>query len=143
VILALCLLLMLAFIASLRWTVILSIWGATIAVGNGGVMVLWSWRLDPGINIYDSRFAEDPSVPDLCWWPTLESGLFPWNRTAGLTCPIWMIVVSLTLLARLLSHLARRIPPGHCEHCGYNLTGNVSGRCPECGTAIKREGQVA
>jgi hypothetical protein len=23
-----------------------------------------------------------------------------------------------------------------CESCGYNLTGNVSGRCPECGTAI-------
>lgn len=23
-----------------------------------------------------------------------------------------------------------------CECCGYNLTGNVSGRCPECGTAI-------
>jgi len=31
----------------------------------------------------------------------------------------------------------RRIPPGHCQKCGYNLTGNVSGRCPECGTAIE------
>jgi hypothetical protein len=28
-----------------------------------------------------------------------------------------------------------RIPPGHCRNCGYNLTGNVSGRCPECGQA--------
>ena len=27
----------------------------------------------------------------------------------------------------------RRIPPGHCPHCGYDLTGNVSGKCPECG----------
>jgi hypothetical protein len=27
----------------------------------------------------------------------------------------------------------------HCRVCGYNLTGNISGRCPECGTAI--EGQ--
>ena len=26
-------------------------------------------------------------------------------------------------------------PPGHCQKCGYNLTGNVSGVCPECGTA--------
>jgi uncharacterized paraquat-inducible protein A len=24
----------------------------------------------------------------------------------------------------------------HCERCGYNLTANVSGRCPECGTPI-------
>ena len=26
-----------------------------------------------------------------------------------------------------------RIAPGHCRACGYDLTGNVSGRCPECG----------
>lgn len=29
----------------------------------------------------------------------------------------------------------RRIPPGRCA-CGYDLTGNVSGRCPECGRAV-------
>lgn len=27
-------------------------------------------------------------------------------------------------------------PPGHCQSCGYNLTGNVSGMCPECGEAL-------
>ena len=26
--------------------------------------------------------------------------------------------------------------PGHCRHCCYNLTGNVSGRCPECGKEV-------
>ena len=25
---------------------------------------------------------------------------------------------------------------GRCKCCGYDLTGNVSGRCPECGTTI-------
>jgi len=30
----------------------------------------------------------------------------------------------------------RRIPPGHCPKCSYNLTGNTSGVCPECGTTI-------
>jgi len=25
---------------------------------------------------------------------------------------------------------------GSCRDCGYNLTGNVSGVCPECGEAI-------
>lgn len=24
-----------------------------------------------------------------------------------------------------------------CASCGYNLTGNLSGRCPDCGTAVK------
>ncbi len=27
----------------------------------------------------------------------------------------------------------RKHPPGHCQRCGYNLTGNTSGTCPECG----------
>ena len=36
-----------------------------------------------------------------------------------------------TLLARY------RQSRGHCPHCGYDLTGNVSGICTECGTAIK------
>ncbi len=25
---------------------------------------------------------------------------------------------------------------GHCRRCGYDLTGNVFGVCPECGTPI-------
>ena len=29
-----------------------------------------------------------------------------------------------------------RIRSGHCQRCGYNLAGNVSGICPECGTPI-------
>lgn len=26
---------------------------------------------------------------------------------------------------------------GLCEKCGYNLTGNISGICPECGTKVQ------
>ena len=43
-------------------------------------------------------------------------------------------------------HRRRQPPPGHCQKCGYDLTGNVSGVCPECGTPIKarsREGRQA
>ena len=32
----------------------------------------------------------------------------------------------------------RPIPPDHCPACGYDLTGNISGVCPECGTQIAR-----
>jgi len=28
---------------------------------------------------------------------------------------------------------------GHCRRCGYDLTGNVSGICPECGTSIPED----
>ena len=29
-----------------------------------------------------------------------------------------------------------RYSAGHCRVCGYNLTGNVTGICPECGTSF-------
>jgi hypothetical protein len=28
---------------------------------------------------------------------------------------------------------------GLCKKCGYNLTGNVTGVCSECGTAVDRK----
>lgn len=39
----------------------------------------------------------------------------------------------------ILAIVIKRAPPilpNHCKTCGYNLTGNVSGKCSECGTAI-------
>ena len=30
----------------------------------------------------------------------------------------------------------RRFDPLACRNCGYNLTGNTSGRCPECGAEV-------
>ena len=44
-----------------------------------------------------------------------------------------------TLLGLVVAFLivGRQPPrPGHCQNCGYNLTGNVSGTCPECGDAV-------
>ncbi len=35
--------------------------------------------------------------------------------------------------------LPRRYQPGHCPNCDYDLTGNLSGRCPECGSKIARD----
>jgi hypothetical protein len=32
----------------------------------------------------------------------------------------------------------RRRRKGLCTRCGYDLTGNVSGTCPECGTEVKQ-----
>ena len=56
--------------------------------------------------------------------------------------PLWIVFIASGGLAGGLwltgrhSSAAMRIRTGHCVHCGYNLTGNVSGVCPECGTAV-------
>lgn len=31
----------------------------------------------------------------------------------------------------------KSVPPGHCRNCAYDLTGNVSGVCLECGTPVQ------
>ena len=49
--------------------------------------------------------------------------------------PIWPIAVAIGASLAVLIHLGRRRVPaiGHCSRCSYNLTGNISGICPECG----------
>jgi len=48
--------------------------------------------------------------------------------------PLWAPFV-LCLVVAALAHLRARKPaPGACRKCGYDLTENVTGRCPECGT---------
>ena len=58
---------------------------------------------------------------------------------------MWYIVIASALLplawtvAAVWSPRRRRFLPGNCAECGSSLTGNVSGVCPECGTAAPSE----
>lgn len=37
---------------------------------------------------------------------------------------------------RQATRLRERLRNGHCVSCGYDLTGNISGVCPECGEPV-------
>lgn len=55
-----------------------------------------------------------------------------WHYEALL--PMWLPTALLALTAALFwKRSFRRIRPGHCRECGYDLTGNTSGVCSECG----------
>ena len=49
------------------------------------------------------------------------------------SCPGWFLVMVFTSVPTFVFRQRGKKPkPGHCG-CGYDLTGNVSGTCPECG----------
>ena len=57
----------------------------------------------------------------------------------------WIIPILAGASSILVSVIiSRKLPdlqvPGHCPTCGYNLTGNTSGVCPECGSPMRMKG---
>ncbi len=86
--------------------------------------------------------ADRPAAPSVL--PKWQLGGFSFTNghiesiaIQDLTVPYWFLV-SATACAAIASaeRASRQPPPGHCEACGYNLTANVSGTCPECGTLL-------
>lgn len=52
------------------------------------------------------------------------------------TIPLWLPFLAVSVASAIAWQRSRRKPPGHCQKCGYDLTGNVTGVCPECGVRI-------
>jgi hypothetical protein len=110
--------------------------GGTWAVGvDAGTVVIGYAR--PGVwsnpHGFLLRFLDPPL--HFAWWFNSESQpLATWWSV-----PLWVPTVPLLLATcaawRLDAIARRRGRPGHCAACGYDLTGNTSGVCPECGAA--------
>jgi hypothetical protein len=71
----------------------------------------------------------------LDWLP-----LNPWIPGIYLISIVFSLIpISPGLIAAALIAYRSPIPPHSCLQCGYDLTGNQSGRCPECGQDIAPE----
>ncbi len=65
--------------------------------------------------------------------------------TSGLRFSLWLLVIAFSsypasVFVRSPLRRHRRRKRGLCLTCAYNLTGNTSGVCPECGTKIDPPG---
>ncbi|MGD8452221.1 MAG: hypothetical protein PVJ57_10420 [Phycisphaerae bacterium] len=80
-------------------------------------------------------------------WLRLPNGrvsLFAPHRLLGniaIALAAWLTLRRLHLAWR--RRRAPRFAPGHCRECGYDLTGNVTGVCPECGKQSASEPRTA
>ena len=76
---------------------------------SGFAMWQWAWRPH---YIFDPQSTCRALIMPL-FWPVIAFALHP----------IWYVATR------------PRVKLGHCP-CGYDLTGNTSGKCPECGAPI-------
>jgi hypothetical protein len=52
--------------------------------------------------------------------------------------PMWAVALLPLTAGVMIRWLLRdaAAPRSHCVNCGYDLAGNTSGVCPECGTSV-------
>jgi hypothetical protein len=111
-----------------------AIWVGSFAIPNAnrhsGVGFCWL-RIAEGndyLVLAHGRLEEWINTPwDGKWYP--ESSV-----------PVWVPALLFLAAAAVLWLVAKNIPASHrpwlCPSCAYDLTGNRSGVCPECGRAI-------
>lgn len=135
-----------------------------LTLGAVGTGVLWVATLQTGLTYFQHRClcctyagAAEFLLFDVELWPTSESqgwstfhGQFDHKWMFDARPIYWGVVVTIPLWFPLLTFAAfpamafvrgplrrwRRRRNGWCVACGYDLTGNVSGICPECGKEI-------
>ena len=106
--------------------------GSTWSIGiSSGAFTFWVGPLMPAPLGW---FWFSSSSP---WfhWPTWGTFGQWWN----ISIPLWLPCVAIAIPTFILWWRGRRHPPGHCQRCGYDLTGNVTGVCSECEEPISTE----
>ncbi len=65
------------------------------------------------------------------WWFFIENAV----GVGWYAIPLWMIILPCACAA-IVAWPSKPNLLNHCRRCDYNLTGNESGVCPECGEQI-------
>lgn len=108
-----------------------------LGVAQGGV-VFWSHDLSlsaqirSGWDFYPLSMRSNTNKLDFLFLPqhvSTSTGYF-------VTSPLWVAFVIALVPTVFLWRGGSRPIEGHCVKCDYDLTGNTSGVCSECGTKI-------
>jgi hypothetical protein len=102
---------------------------------------------DPILAYYDPLYSypfwglfRDPPTYTRQGWRCLSAIAYTRRLDFGgwLPCTLFVLLAGLRVALWLRGPYRRHYRRRHnlCLTCGYNLTGNTSGRCPECGTAV-------
>lgn len=87
-----------------------------------------------GETFRESGFYFERSDLELQWLPKWRFG---YTGEWLVLIPLWIPLLVVFLIFLLYRRRSGMVGVSACKRCGYNLTGNVSGVCPECGTAVE------
>ena len=118
----------------------------TRAIGPRRRVMKPSWAGPSGWGTLREKPGELISRRDTLWqrmgfYSETYANTAGWHRVRRHVFPLWLptalaAVTPAAWLVRAHRRARRRRAGGFCTRCGYDLTGNVSGTCPECGTAV-------
>ena len=116
------------------WTAASRKWVVFIAGGAATI----EWVPSHATNLYvalertDSVVKMEHAYVEAC--PALHTSR---ANPCEMTFPLWS-PASLMIIANVVGSLRFRhvTDPTRCRTCQYDLTGNISGRCPECGISV-------
>ena len=108
-------------------------WSRTRAAPYGPQVVRSSDAYWDGVNVRECfRFTFERLGSGSEWWGY------------RIAFPIWLLTPLFGAIPanRLYRRLRPKHRPGHCRRCGYDLTGNQRGTCPECGAPGSGNGRA-
>lgn len=121
----------------------------TVWMSDGRTFLLAStFKLPRLCGAFFTFHGIEQETPNFCW-RYFSRGSKPRRvAIAFATVPAWALVVVLALYpAGLIGRYAVRRTwrwwQNLCANCGYNLTGSISGVCPECGKIVRQSGAFA
>jgi hypothetical protein len=95
-------------------------------LSDGALFYYYRYSLPPGLHRFDTMGQFGFRLPII--------RLRTRNDATVIVLPLWVLFsfgCAPIALSVIRSFRSRTI--GHCGHCNYDLTGNTSGTCPECG----------
>ena len=121
------------------WGYVSLVWGHCAFLSAGGTLgvELYLQRQFP-FDVDSGRWREEHEDSHKLFMRWSFFSFFRNDQPAGvvINVPHWFVLLILAVPMAYLWWRDRRPPPGHCRACGYDLTGNVSGICPECGEKV-------